>query len=36
VLLAAFGRAREVGLRVEDVEQAMSDALETKKSRAPR
>jgi DNA-binding XRE family transcriptional regulator len=36
VLLAAFRRAREVGLSVEDVEQAMSDALETSKARAPR
>jgi transcriptional regulator with XRE-family HTH domain len=30
-LLAAFRRAREVGLRVEHVEQALQDALEPKK-----
>jgi transcriptional regulator with XRE-family HTH domain len=28
LLLAAFRRAREVGLRVEDVEKALSDAIE--------
>ncbi len=32
-LLAAFRRAREVGLKVEDVEQALSDALEVKKAK---
>jgi transcriptional regulator with XRE-family HTH domain len=32
-LLAAFRRAREVGLRVEHVEQALSDALEPKKGK---
>jgi transcriptional regulator with XRE-family HTH domain len=31
VLLAAFRRAREVGLRVEDVEQALSDAIEKRR-----
>lgn len=34
VLLAAFRRAREVGVTVEDVERAMSDALGEGKSKA--
>jgi hypothetical protein len=32
-LLAAFRRAREVGLKVEDVEEALRDALEVKKTK---
>jgi transcriptional regulator with XRE-family HTH domain len=34
VLLAAFRRAREVGLRVEDVERALSEAIEKRRPKA--
>ena len=36
VLLAAFRRAREVGLRVEDVEQALSEAIEKARPKGSR
>jgi transcriptional regulator with XRE-family HTH domain len=36
VLLAAFRRAREVGLRVEDVEGALSEAIEKGRPKASR
>jgi hypothetical protein len=36
VLLAAFRRAREVGLRVDDVENALSEAIEKTRPKGSR